>query len=551
MPGAGDYNTSYALLLEVENKIRLLEPFVGAKSHHKMQCMTCDHVWTATPVSKRQTLKKHGVSGCPACSKASKAERSAVQQQYHIDQFAARGLIILDDYSGLRSTIKKMRFKNIICGHEFESYPGNMIERESSCVVCGKIERTSAVSAWSKQNSAKWRETATEWQVYKSKVSALTEQIYKKHKSKINPTNLPRGKAGVEGAYHLDHIVPKRFCFDNGIPEHVCADYTNLQMIGWRENVGSRNHIKGTVPPTFFQYISAGTKLEAYADQLIKIFPTAIRFCTIGDVVTTVYDQHSNRAIVVIPIDQQHANQKSALTASKALELAGVQHIILFEDEMVNHQLLEAKLKHYTHTGTVDRLHARQCDIRQCDKSDKKALLDANHVQGSDGSHIAYGAYHNDKLVAVMTFSKPRVALGQKGSVDRTGKWELSRFCTDVSVRIPGIASKLLKHFQRSHAWTEIYSYADKRWSVGNMYHQLGFDLVADNKPDYTYVIDGVRKHRWNYRKDILKNTLANYDPTLTEYQNMENHGMWRIWDCGTLKFSVTNQQSEVVCLQN
>jgi hypothetical protein len=73
------------------------------------------------------------------------------------------------------------------------------------------------------------------------------------------------------------------------------------------------------------------------------------------------------------------------------------------------------------------------------------------------------------------------------------------------------------------------------------MYHQLGFALIADNKPDYQYVINGVRKHRWNYRKDILKNTLQNYDPNLTEYQNMENHGYYRIWDCGTLKFSIKN----------
>lgn len=216
---------------------------------------------------------------------------------------------------------------------------------------------------------------------------------------------------------------------------------------------------------------------------------------------------------------------------------------ILFSDEVIaKKQLIAKKLNHYDQRGSVvPSIHARKCEIRQCSKQEKKTLLDANHVQGNDNAPYAYGAFYGGKLVAVMTFSKPRVALGQKGNKCRDGHWELSRFCTDVNYRIPGIASKLLTHFKRAHNWTEIYSYADKRWSVGNMYHQLGFDLVADNPPDYFYVIKGIRKHRWNYRKDIIKNTLVNYDPALTEYQNMENHGFWRVWDCGTLKFSITN----------
>jgi hypothetical protein len=141
-----------------------------------------------------------------------------------------------------------------------------------------------------------------------------------------------------------------------------------------------------------------------------------------------------------------------------------------------------------------------------------------------------------------MTFSAPRVALGQKNksSTDKQGVWELSRFCTDVKYRIPGIASKLLTHFKRTQPdWWQIYSFADKRWSVGNMYTILGFKLTTDNPPSYFYVVDGVRKHRWNYRKDNLKKILPQYDPKLTEYANMEMHGFWRVWDCGTLKFEM------------
>jgi hypothetical protein len=254
------------------------------------------------------------------------------------------------------------------------------------------------------------------------------------------------------------------------------------------------------------------------------------------------FDEESNHAVFVLPLDASQANSKTAKLVRTSLINAGVSFTILFEDELTNENLIYKKLVHYTHNNKSTRIHARECDIRQISNEDKRLLLNTHHVQGNDNAALSYGAFWNDIIVAVMTFSKPRVALGQKGLNSSTStKWELSRFVTNTDYRIPGIASKLLKHFERNNTWTEIYSYADKRWSTGNMYIQLNFTLVADNPPDYFYVINGARKHRWNYRKDILKHKLANYNPLLTEYQNMVNHGYYRVWDCGTLKFTKIN----------
>ena len=534
-------NIPYLELLESENKIQLLEPLRTVKQHHNMMCMICNHVWSATPISKRQTFKKHGVGGCPVCNISRKQETFSITRQVNLQRLADRGIELLSsDYDG-RHTMDKIQVKNTTCGHTFWAAANNLIQAEIVCSVCGPTKRVEVLTRWSKSNSAKWKETATEWQIYKAKVSSLTDQTYATFKHKINPTNLPRGRAGAEGAYHLDHIVPKRFCFDNGIPPEICADVTNLQMIGWRENVGSRNHIKGTIPPLFFGYISSKPKMSKYTQILKKIFPTGKEFFTIANVVVTLYDSASNQAILIIPIDQTHANLKSAWHAHKILSAFNIPLIVLFEDEMNDSRLLSAKLSHYAHINDSPRIHARQCTIREVSNAEKKTLLEANHVQGNDIAHVSYGAYYNDNLVAVMTFAKPRVALGQKGSQHREGRWELSRFCTDVNFIIPGIASKLLTHFKRTREWKEIYSYADKRWSTGSMYYRLGFELTKNNPPDYSYVINGVRRHRWNYRKDILKNTLENYDPNITEYQNMQNHGFYRVWDCGTLKFTLYN----------
>lgn len=218
-------------------------------------------------------------------------------------------------------------------------------------------------------------------------------------------------------------------------------------------------------------------------------------------------------------------------------------NFVLFSDELKQRpDLIRRKLSHYTQSNhSTQRIHARSCTIRSITNKEKVILLNTNHVQGNDNSQIGYGAFYEDDLVAVMTFSVPRTGIGVHKN-KKPNTFELVRFCTDVNYRIPGIASRLLKHFQKTHKWSEIYSYADKRWSVGNMYEKLGFSLTNDNPPDYFYVINGVRKHRWNYRKDILKNTLPNYDASLTEYQNMVNHGYYRVWDCGTLKYTIINE---------
>lgn len=539
--------SEYETSLINDNNIKLLETFKGAKLHHRMQCMTCNHIWSATPISKRQTFKKNGVSGCPECNMKRRDTTYATSRESNIASLRERGIEILTPgYDGRRHTVdeytySKILVRNTTCGHTFECTPTNLLARHVECGVCGPSKRAAPLTTWSKANSVKWQLTASEWQKYKAEVTALTEQVYKTHKHKINPKNLTRGKAGVEGAYHLDHLVPKRFCFDNNIPVEICAHQSNLQMVGWRENVGSRDHIKGTIPPLFLQYVDSGTKLSRYAEVLHAIIPTGTKFARVGETVATLYDDASNRAIYVLPIDKTFANQKIALGITKELNTLNVKYTILFEDELTDVSLLAAKLTHYTGRNVVERVHARTCVIRECTTTEKRDLLNRNHVQGNDVCQIAYGAYHGDKLLAVMTFSKPRVALGQKGTKDRTGVWELSRFCTDVNYRVPGIASKLLKHFQTHTNWKEIYSYADKRWSVGNMYHQLGFSLTSDNPPDYFYVVNGTRKHRWNYRKDVLRDKLESFDPTVTEYQNMVDHGFWRVWDCGTLKFTIIN----------
>ena len=70
------------------------------------------------------------------------------------------------------------------------------------------------------------------------------------------------------------------------------------------------------------------------------------------------------------------------------------------------------------------------------------------------------------------------------------------------------------------------------------MYLNLGFEYDRETGPNYWYVHRGrTIESRMKYQKHKLRHLLANFDPSLTEKENMFNHGYDRFWDCGNAVF--------------
>jgi hypothetical protein len=132
------------------------------------------------------------------------------------------------------------------------------------------------------------------------------------------------------------------------------------------------------------------------------------------------------------------------------------------------------------------------------------------------------------ELVALMTFGVPRY----NGKYE----WELLRYCTKLNTTVVGGASKLFKSFLRTHEG-RVISYADRHWSQGNLYQQLGFSLVNTSPPSYFYVVHGKRERRERYQKHKLATLLSSFNPELTEKENMKLAGYHAIYDCGSLVF--------------
>ena len=136
-----------------------------------------------------------------------------------------------------------------------------------------------------------------------------------------------------------------------------------------------------------------------------------------------------------------------------------------------------------------------------------------------------------------MTFGKKRVAMGNKINIE--GEYEMHRFCNKLNTNVIGGASKLLSYFIKTYKPKSILTFADRRYSNGNLYKQLCFNFIENTKPNYWYFKKNemIRYYRFKFRKDIL--VKEGYDKNKTEKEIMIDRGYLRIYDCGNMKFEI------------
>lgn len=226
------------------------------------------------------------------------------------------------------------------------------------------------------------------------------------------------------------------------------------------------------------------------------------------------------------------------LKKTERCEQKGIHLIHIFEDEWVDKkEIVKSRISAYLNIRTKT-YYARKCTVMEIDYATKSNFLKQNHLQGDDISRYYFGMFYKDTLVAVMTFSKPRVALGVKKSIE--GHYELSRFATDGKVL--GGASRLLHYFIMSYNPKKIITYADRRWTPlfkPSMYEKIGFTKIGTSDPSYWYIEKyQIRHHRFKYTKFHIVEKLGG-DRNLTEVENMRRMGYDRIWDCGTVKYEL------------
>ena len=206
-------------------------------------------------------------------------------------------------------------------------------------------------------------------------------------------------------------------------------------------------------------------------------------------------------------------------------------HIFEGEDLELWLSMINSKL------GLNNKIFARKCIIKELKSKETEDFLNKNHLQGFCQAKINIGLFYEDKLVSVMSFSKPRF--------NKKYEYELIRFASKRNYTVIGGASKLWNYFVNKYSPNSVITYANRRFSNGDLYYKLGFKFIEKTQPNYFYFSKQHPKlePRIKFQKHKLKDILEVYDENLSEAENMFNNKYRRIFDSGNLKFEWINQR--------
>jgi len=229
-------------------------------------------------------------------------------------------------------------------------------------------------------------------------------------------------------------------------------------------------------------------------------------------------------------------NRMYHLIKTEKCDMQGIQLIHIFEDEWrFKRHIVLNRLKSLFKIDS--KIYARKCKIKEISSKESNIFLNLYHIQGGCRSKINIGLYFDKDLIGVMTFGNLRKITG---NVSKLGEYELLRYASRNT--IVGGASRLFKYFIKNYDPKKIISYADRRYSLGNLYKQLGFKHIKNTQPNYWYMkYYKMREHRFKYRKSELPKLLDTFDPKYSEWDNMKLNKFDRIWDCGSMKFELVN----------
>lgn len=392
-----------------------------------------------------------------------------------------------EDYNG---TMKKMRFKCNTCGHVFERTPNGFMfsNFKNPCPKCSKElqnkESTKTQEEFIKGIVSVWGEDKFD----------LSETVYTKSNEKVKVKCNECGRTfEIEANSFLSgkHGCPYHNC-NSSIKEKEIAEY--ISSLGITVLTNDRTTLNGTE-----------------LDVFVPDFNIAFEFDGIF--------WHN----------ELYKDENYHVTKTNKCAEQGIRLVHIFEDEWIYKKDIWKSMIANLLNKTEYRIYARKCSVNEVSAKEATTFLDSNHIQGKCGSTIRYGLYYNDELVSLMTFGKTRHFIGSSRH-----EYELLRFCNKLNTNVVGGASKLFSHFVKEHNPMSVVSYADRRWSTGNLYKKLGFQIYNISKPNYFYVIDNKRHNRFNFRKSVLMKKY-NCPKEMSEREFCNSQKWWRIYDCGSL----------------
>lgn len=218
-----------------------------------------------------------------------------------------------------------------------------------------------------------------------------------------------------------------------------------------------------------------------------------------------------------------HQNSKKSLEKQKLLEQKGIRLIDIFEGEF-HYDKVKSILEAALHKSKL--VYARECKVVEVPSSEYEDFCERNHIQRYAPASIRLGLTYSGQLMQVMSFSKPRF--------NKKYDYEIIRECTKCGYGIVGGKERLWKAFLRTKKPKSVLSYCDKRYFTGTSYLSLGMKQLEDSSSSYVYVnANGEVLSRYQCQKHKLQRLLRKFDAALTETENMEMNGYYKMYDFG------------------
>lgn len=212
----------------------------------------------------------------------------------------------------------------------------------------------------------------------------------------------------------------------------------------------------------------------------------------------------------------------------------GIRIVNIWEDDWNNKPDIIKSIINSIIGKLENRLFARRCKISKISNNECKDFLNKNHIQGWCVSKYRYALIYNNEIVSVLTVGSRRINLGYR-TKKSDSEFELIRFCNRLNTSVVGGFSKLLKSAIDDIGLTKIITYSDISMFTGDTYTKSGFKFIGNSSPGYHYIVNGVRKNRFNYNKSKL--IKMGFDKDKTEREIMFENKYYRIYDCGNSKF--------------
>ena len=218
-------------------------------------------------------------------------------------------------------------------------------------------------------------------------------------------------------------------------------------------------------------------------------------------------------------------DSKSHSAKYQAAADKGIKLIQIWEDDWrLRREIVEEHLRQVFGVSNLPKISARKTHPTEVSSSVAKEFLTKNHIQGFVGASHYLGLHFKGDLVALASFK-------------RSGEdYTLVRYATSANVQ--GGHSKLVTHFERSHNYRNLVTFADLTFGSGGLYQKTGWVKDKTIRPDYSYLVGGVREHKFNYRlKRFREDPNLQYVGGMSESQLAELNGLLKVYDAGKLRF--------------